>query len=287
MKIASDWKDYEIIDASNGLKLEKWGNITLLRPSPEIIWDKGDLSKIYVGNIDAIYHRSNKGGGSWESLKNIPDRWTINYKNLKFNLKLMGFKHTGLFPEQAVNWDYIIEKIKNSNREIKVLNLFGYTGGASIAALSAGAHVVHVDSSKGMNEWCKENVILNNLENRPIRYLTDDCLKFVKREIRRENKYDAIIMDPPSFGRGANGEVWTFEENINELINLTSKLLSDDALFMIVNSYSAGVSGTVIENIMKLNIKNKGTFVTNEIGLNIKTKNLILPCGVTTKWESN
>ncbi len=285
MKVASDWKDYEIIDASNGEKLERWNNIILLRPSPEIIWNKGDLSKIYKDTINAKYNRSNKGGGSWENFKRVPDRWIVSYKNLKFNLKQMGFKHTGLFPEQAVNWDYIIDKVSNAGRSVKVLNLFGYTGGATVAALYAGADVVHVDSSKGMNEWCKENVYLNKLEDKNIRYLTDDVLKFVKREIRRGNKYDGIVMDPPSYGKGANGEIWTFENNINELIELCSKLLSDDALFMLVNTYSAGYSGTIVENLLKLNIKNKGKFSTDEIGLNITNNNLILPCGVTTKWE--
>ncbi len=287
MKIASEWKDYEIIDASNGEKLERWGDVTLLRPSPEIIWNKGILSQRYAGTIDAVYHRSNKGGGSWENYKKVPEKWIINYKNLKFNLKQMGFKHTGLFPEQAVNWDYVMEKIKSSNRSLKILNLFGYTGAASVAALSAGAEVVHVDSSKGMNEWCKENVLLNNLQEKPIRYLTDDVLKFVKREIRRGNKYDGIIMDPPSFGRGTNGEVWTFEEHINELVELTAELLTEDALFMLINSYSAGISGAVIENIMKTYIKKDGIFSYSEIGLNITTGKLVLPCGVTTKWESS
>ncbi len=286
MLVANDWKDYEIIDASNGEKIERWGHVTLLRPSPEVIWDKGYLGQIYKDSINAVYHRSNKGGGSWENKKSMPERWIINYKCLKFNLKQMGFKHTGLFPEQAVNWDYIMDKVGNAGRKVKVLNLFGYTGAASLAALYAGADVVHVDSSKGMNEWCKENVALNNLQDRNIRYLTDDVIKFVKREIRRENKYDGIIMDPPSYGKGANGEVWTFEANINELIELCSKLLSEDALFMLVNSYSAGYSGTIVENIMKLNIKKEGTFITNEIGLNISKNNLILPCGVTTRWES-
>ncbi len=285
MRVADGWEDYKILDTSNGEKLEKWGNVTLLRPSPEIIWNKGELIKIYNSQIDAVYNRSNKGGGSWENLKRVPEKWIINYKNLKFNLKQMGFKHTGLFPEQAVNWDFIINKIKESKKEVKVLNLFGYTGGASIAALSAGASVVHVDSSKGMNEWCKENVILNNLADKPIRFLTDDVLKFVKREIRRGNKYDGIVMDPPSYGKGANGEIWTFENNINELISLCSELLSDDAIFMIVNSYSAGYSGTIVENIMKLNVKNKGKFSSSEIGLKIENSNLILPCGITTIWE--
>ncbi len=285
MKIAKDWIDYEIIDASCGEKIERWKDIVLLRPSPEIIWNNGFLGQTHRDKFHAIYHRSNKGGGSWENKKSMPDRWIVNYKNLKFNIKQMGFKHTGLFPEQAVNWDYIIDTVQKSDKKVKVLNLFGYTGGATVAALYAGADVVHVDSSKGMNEWCKENVILNDLQDKNIRYLTDDVLKFVNREIRRGNKYDAIIMDPPSYGKGANGEIWTFESNINELISCCNELLSDDALFMLVNSYSAGISGTVIENIMKTIMKRNGKYTTTEIGLPITTNNLILPCGVTTKWE--
>ncbi len=288
MRLAREWKDYEIIDASNGEKLERWGNIVLLRPSPEIIWNQGNLRKKHFHEIDAIYNRSNKGGGSWENLCDMPERWTVSYKHLKFNLKQMGFKHTGLFPEQAVNWDYVMDKITNSDitgRSVKILNLFGYTGAASVAALSKGADVVHVDSSKGMNEWCKENVALNKLQDKNIRYLTDDVLKFLKREIRRGNKYDGIIMDPPSYGKGANGEIWTFENNINELLDLTSQLLSDEALFLLVNSYSAGISGTIIENMLKIKINKPGTFKTSEIGLKITNNNLTLPCGVTTIWE--
>ncbi len=287
MKVADGWEDYKIIDASNKEKLEIWGNVTLLRPSPEIIWDDRELYYEYKEKIDAVYTRSTSGGGSWKNLKKMPDRWVINYKDLKFNLKQMGFKHTGLFPEQAVNWDFIIESVKKSDKEVKVLNLFGYTGAASVAALYAGASVVHVDSSKGMNEWCKENVSLNNLQDKNIRYLTDDVLKFVKREIRRGNKYDGIVMDPPSYGRGANGEIWTFENNIKELIELTSELLSDDAIFYIVNSYSAGYSGEIIKNLIKKNITFPGNVEVNELGLKIEKDNLVLPCGVTTRWERN
>lgn len=286
MLVAKDWKEYKIIDASNKEKLEIWNNVTLLRPSPEIIWDDRELFPIYRNSINAVYSRSNTGGGAWKNITTVPDRWIINYKNLKFNLKQMGFKHTGLFPEQAVNWDYIIDKIQNGKKEMKVLNLFGYTGAASVAALYAGASVVHVDSSKGMNQWCKENVELNNLSDKPIRYLTDDVLKFVKREIRRGNKYDGIIMDPPSYGKGAKGEIWTFENNIKELIELTSQLLSEDAQFFIVNSYSTGYSGTIIENLIKRYIKINGKTEVHEIGLQIEKDNLILPCGLTTRWES-
>lgn len=286
MRIAKEWVDYKILDASNKEKLEIWGNVKLLRPSPDIIWDYRDLRHIY-NDIDAVYNRSDKGGGYWKNLKDVPERWIISYKNLKFNLKQMGFKHTGLFPEQAVNWDFIINKISKENREVKVLNLFGYTGGASVAALSVGANVVHVDASKGMNEWCKENVILNNFQDRPIRYLTDDVLKFVKREIRRSNTYDVIIMDPPSYGKGSNGEIWHFEDNIKELIELTSELLSDDAILYMVNTYSTGFSGKIIENLMRLHIDKTGDFSSDEIGLKIENTDLVLPCGVTTIWESS
>ena len=204
MKLCNDWKDYELIDASKGQKYERWGNVYLLRPDPQAVWDNGDLSDKYSSKIDAIYYRSKSGGGHWENIKNVPGAWTINYKNLTFNIKQMGFKHTGLFPEQAVNWDYMIDKIKNSGREIKVLNLFAYTGGATVACLYAGASVCHVDSSRGMVEWAKENVNSSNLSDRHVRYIVDDVIKFVQREIRRGNKYDAIILDPPSYGRGAS-----------------------------------------------------------------------------------
>lgn len=289
MELANNWKDYEIIDASLGEKLERWGNFYLLRPDPSIIWDNGDLKQKYSGKIDAIYHRSNKGGGYWENIKNVPDRWQIKYDNLTFNLKLMGFKHTGLFPEQAVNWDFLRNKIKNSGRNIKVLNLFAYTGGATVACLSAGASVTHVDSSKGMVEWCKENVIDSGYKEANIRYLVDDCIKFVKREIRRGNHYDGIIMDPPSFGRGTNGEVWQFEKDTFEFIKLCSELLSDKPLFFLVSSYSAGVSGEVVANMLKISLNDRfdGKISCSEIGIPIKNTQLCLPCGNYTRWEAN
>ena len=252
MELANKWKDYEVIDASLGMKYERFGNYYLLRPDPEVIWDNGNLEEKYKGRIDAIYHRSNKGGGYWENIKNVPERWQIKYDNLVINLKLMGFKHTGIFPEQGVNWDYIKEKISKANREVKVLNLFAYTGGSTLAGLSANASVTHVDSSKGMVDWCKENVNDSGYKDAKVRYLIDDCIKFVKREIRRGNKYDAIIMDPPSYGRGANGETWQFEENIFELIDLCSQILSDKPVFFLVSSYSAGISGEVIANMLRL-----------------------------------
>ena len=286
MWLANDWQDYEIIDSSNGMKLERWKDIYLLRPDPQIIWDNGDLLKKYP-NINAVYYRSNKGGGHWENLKKTPSDWTINYKDLTFNIKQMGFKHTGLFPEQAVNWDFMMNKIKNSNRDIKVLNLFAYTGGASVACLKAGASVVHVDSSRGMVDWCKENVKATKLEDKPIRYLVDDVVKFVKREIRRGNKYDAIIMDPPSYGRGANGEVWDIEKDLDNLVSLCSELLSDHPLFFLINSYTGGLTKEVINNLFKLRIlpKYKGTVNIEEIGLSITKNDLILPCGITGRVE--
>ena len=288
MNVSSDWKEYEIIDASNGMKYERWGNYYLLRPDPQIIWNNGDLKDKY-SNIDAIYFRSNKGGGHWENNNSIPSSWIINYKELKFNIKQMGFKHTGLFPEQAVNWDFMINKIKNSSRKIKVLNLFGYTGGATIACMSAGAHVTHVDSSRGMVDWCKENVSLNKFDTTNVRYIVDDVVKFVQREIRRGNKYDAIIMDPPSYGRGSNGEVWDIEKNLNYLVEICSDVLSDDPLFFLINSYTTGLSSTVLSNLLslKINSKYKGIITCGEVGLPIKNNNLILPCGIYGRWEKN
>ena len=288
MLISTDWKDYELIDCGNGEKLERWGNITLLRPDPQIIWNNADLSKKY-NNINAIYHRSNKGGGHWENLRNTPSSWKIKYKNLTFLVKQMGFKHTGLFPEQAINWDFMIEKIKKSKRNIKVLNLFAYTGGASVACLSAGASVVHVDSSRGMVDWCKENVKASGLEDKPIRYIVDDVVKFVKREIRRGNKYDAIIMDPPSYGRGTNGEVWDIEKNLLDLVNLCVELLSDKPLFFIINTYTTGLSKEVFSNLLKSTVGKKynGNIYSEEIGLPITSNKLVLPCGICSRYESN
>ena len=285
---ADNWKDYEILDASLGEKLERWGDIILLRPDPQVVWNKGKLYEKYHSQIDAVYHRSNKGGGHWENLKDIPSSWQIKYKDLTFNIKQMGFKHTGLFPEQAVNWDFMIDKIKKSKREIKVLNLFAYTGGASVACLSAGASVVHVDSSRGMVDWCKENVRASGFEERPIRYLVDDVLKFVEREIRRGNKYDAIIMDPPSYGRGANGEVWDIEKNLNYLVERCTEILSDKPLFFLINSYTTGLSPTVLENLLKLNLsKYKGKISSGEVGIPITNDDLILPCGIYGRWEED
>ncbi len=275
MEIVNDFKDYEIIDATNGQKYERWNNIYLLRPDPLILWKNKDFK---INKLDATYIRSNKGGGYWDNT-NL-NTFQVQYKDLKFNLKQMGFKHTGLFPEQAVNWNYMKEKIKKSGRPIKVLNLFAYTGGASLACLSAGASVVHVDSSKGMVEWAKENIKLNHFEDKPIRFIVDDCVKFVKREIRRGNKYDVIIMDPPSYGKGANGEIWSLEKNLFELVDLCTSLLSDKPLFLLINSYS-GLSPIVIENILKItNKKDNVKIISDEIGLPITKNNLVLPCGI-------
>ena len=285
MNIANNWKDYEILDMADGEKLERWGDIFLVRPDPQIIWKEKTFPNKWK-KINARYNRSKTGGGSWEYTNSLPKAWQIKYKDLVFNIKPMGFKHTGLFPEQAVNWDWMIDKIENEKREIKVLNLFAYTGGATVACLSAGASVCHVDSSKGMTAWAKENVISSGLEKASVRYIVDDVLKFVNREIRRGNKYDAIIMDPPSYGRGANGEVWKFEENIDELIKLCSKVLSDDPLFFLVNSYTTGISSTVIENILKMDLKLKhGKYTCGEIGLPMTDSKLTLPCGIFAKWE--
>lgn len=284
MLISNDWKDYECIDAGNGEKLERWKDIVLRRPDPWALWTH-KTDNIWK-NYHAIYHRSDKGGGYWENIKKFPDFWTIKYKELTFKVSPTGFKHTGLFPEQAANWDFIINKIKKSNRKVKVLNLFAYTGGATVACLSAGAEVCHVDSSKGMTLWAKENVESSGLSKNPVRYIVDDVIKFVQREIRRGNKYDAIIMDPPSYGRGKNGEVWQFEENISDLVNLCSQVLSDDPLFFLINSYTTGISSKVLENILELNIKNKGKITSGEIGLPMKNSKLILPCGIYGRWEN-
>jgi len=285
MNIANNWKDYEILDMADGEKLERWGNIILVRPDPQIIWKEKQFPNKWK-NINAKYNRSKTGGGSWEYTSNLPKAWQIKYNDLVFNIKPMGFKHTGLFPEQAVNWEWMINKIKNEKREVKVLNLFAYTGGATVACLSAGASVCHVDSSKGMTAWAKENVVSSGLEKASVRYIVDDVFKFVNREIRRGNKYDAIIMDPPSYGRGANGEVWKFEENIDELIKLCSKVLSDNPLFFLVNSYTTGISSTVIENILKMDLKFKnGKYSCGEIGLPMTDSNMVLPCGIFAKWE--
>ena len=287
MNIANEWKDYEILDMANGEKLERWKNIVLVRPDPQIIWkDKTFPEKWNKAN--AVYKRSNKGGGGWNYKTKLPESWQIKYKDLTFNIKPMGFKHTGLFPEQAVNWDWMINKIKNAKRSIKVLNLFAYTGGATVACLYAGASVCHVDSSKGMVAWAKENVASSKLQDKPVRYIVDDVVKFVQREIRRGNKYDAIIMDPPSYGRGANGEVWQFENNIYDLVELCTKVLSDNPLFFLINSYTTGISSKVLENILNLTVnkEHNGKVSSGEIGLPMENSKLVLPCGIYGRWEN-
>ena len=287
MEIAKNWKDYEIIDMSNGEKLERWGDKILIRPDPQIIWPSKSYPKKW-DEADARYNRSNQGGGSWQTFNKLPASWQVKYRNLVFNVKPMGFKHTGLFPEQAVNWDWMISKIEKANRPIKVLNLFAYTGGATVACLSAGASVTHVDSSKGMVAWAKENVESSGLKDAPVRYLIDDVVKFVQREIRRGNKYDAIIMDPPSYGRGSNGEVWKFEDNLCDLVELCNQILVDDPLFVLINSYTTGISSKVLANILDLYIaKGKPGKVSNgEIGLPMSNSNLILPCGIYGRYEN-
>ena len=280
MRVANDWKEYKAIATGDGEKLENWNGIILLRPDPQVIWhSKSRLSK-YKG-LNAWYHRSETGGGAWQFLKDTPDEWTISYKNLKFSLKTMGFKHTGLFPEQAYNWDKMIELIKGAKREINVLNLFGYTGGATVACASAGANVCHVDAAKNMVERCKENIRLSGLENAHIRYIVDDCTKFVQREIKRGHKYDAIIMDPPSYGRGSNGEVWKLEDNLVDFVSLCSEVLSDKPLFVLINSYTTGLGATVLENILKITMqKYKGKVEAYELCLPTE-ENINLPCGTS------
>ena len=287
MIIANEWKDYKIIDMANGQKLEKWGKITLSRPDPQIIWNEKSFPNLWK-EADAIYERSKSGGGSWKYNKKLPESWKIKYKNLTFNIKPMGFKHTGLFPEQAVNWDWMINKIKSEKREIKVLNLFAYTGGATVACLSAGASVCHVDSSKGMVLLAKENVHSSGLEDKKVRFIIDDVNKFVQREIRRGNLYDAIVMDPPSYGRGAKGEIWQFENNIYDLVNLCTKVLSKNPLFFLINSYTTGISSTVLGNILNLTVlkKHAGKIESGEIGLPMENSKMVLPCGIYGRWEA-
>ncbi|MEG0026459.1 MAG: class I SAM-dependent methyltransferase [Bacilli bacterium] len=284
--VSSDWEDYECLDAGNGEKLERFGKILLRRPDPQAIWNINYNN--YWNNIDGQYYRSSKGGGYWQFNKQLPQFWTIKYKELLFKVAPTNFKHMGLFPEQAVNWDYMIAKIKKSGRAIKVLNLFAYTGGATVACLKAGATVVHVDASKGMVNWAKENVSLSQLDDCDVRYIVDDCIKFVEREVRRGNVYDAIIMDPPSYGRGPNGEIWKFEKNVYDLILKCMLILSDNPLFFLINSYTTGISSTVLENILRLTLLVKfpdGQISAGEIGLPVTTNALILPCGIYGRWE--
>lgn len=286
MRYTSDWKDYELIDCSDGDKLERWGNITLVRPDPQVIW-KTEKKNLLWRKADAYYKRSKSGGGKWEIAKKVPDRWQIKYKDLTFNVKNMGFKHTGIFPEQAVNWDYTRKLIREAGRELKVLNLFAYTGGATIACLKEGASVVHVDASKGMVAWAKENAAASGVADAKVRWIVDDCIKFVQREIRRGNKYDIIIMDPPSYGRGPGGEVWKLEDEVYDFVELCSRLLYEDSVMMLINSYTTGLSASVMEYILGAVVKPKfsGKVSSSEIGLPVSETGMILPCGASAIWE--
>lgn len=286
MWVADGWKDYEVLDTSNGEKLERWGDYILVRPDPQVIWDTPHDHPAWKKK-NGHYHRSNKGGGEWEFF-DLPKQWSIHYKELTFQLKPFSFKHTGLFPEQATNWDWFGDKIRSAGRPIKVLNLFAYTGGATLASASAGAAVTHVDASKGMVTWAKENAVSSGLKDAPIRWIVDDCKKFVEREIRRGNHYDGIIMDPPSYGRGPKGEIWKIEEAIFPFIELCAQLLSDAPLFFLVNSYTTGLAPAVLTYMISTALKGRGGHVeSQEIGLPVTSSGLILPCGASGRWEAD
>lgn len=284
MWIADNWKDYEVLDTSNGEKCERWGDYILVRPDPQVIWNTPHSHPAWK-HKNGHYHRSSKGGGEWEFF-DLPKEWSIHYKELTFRLKPFSFKHTGLFPEQAVNWDWCAEKIKQAGRAVKVLNLFAYTGGATLSAAAAGASVTHVDASKGMVTWAKENAAASALWDAPIRWLVDDCVKFVEREIRRGNTYDGIIMDPPSYGRGPKGEIWKIEDNIFPFIELCTKILAKDAVFFLINSYTTGLQPAVLSYMMNTAITKKwgGKVEASEIGLPVTKSGLILPCGASGRW---
>ena len=286
MRVADGWKDYELLDCSDGERLERWGEVILIRPAPQVIWKTPKKHPMWK-NANARYLRSSTGGGHWEILRKTPDSWRINYKDLSLNVKTMGFKHTGIFPEQAVNWDYTAEIIKKAGRPVKVLNLFSYTGGATVACLKAGAQVVHVDASKGMVAWAKENAAVSSVADRPVRWIVDDCIKFVQREIRRGNKYDIIIMDPPSYGRGPGGEVWKLEDEVYSFVELCTKVLSDDPLMVLINSYTTGLSPAVMQYILgALVVPQFGGEVTgSEIGLPVTRTGMVLPCGASAIWK--
>lgn len=285
MRVSDKWKDYELIDCSDGERLERWGKYILIRPDPQVIWSTPKTNGLWY-NADARYLRSSSGGGSWNVYKKLPDVWQIGYSDLRFNIKPMGFKHTGIFPEQAVNWDMTADIIRKAGREVKMLNLFAYTGGATVSAMNAGAAVTHVDASKGMVQWAKENAETSGVASRPVRWLVDDCKKFVEREIRRGNKYDIIIMDPPSYGRGPGGEVWKLENEVYSLCELCAGLLSDDALLFLINSYTTGLSPSVMSYILASLIKpvHGGNVYADEIGLPVTQSGLILPSGASAYW---
>lgn len=286
MRVSDKWKEYELLDCTNGERLERWGDIILIRPDPQVIWKTGRRHPLWR-KANARYNRSQSGGGHWELLGKLPDRWEIAYGDLKFNIKTMGFKHTGLFPEQAANWDLVREMIESAHRPLKVLNLFAYTGGATVAALKSGAHVTHVDASKGMVQWAKENTVSSGVADAPVRWLVDDCIKFVQREIRRGNKYDIIIMDPPSYGRGPGGEVWKLEDEVYGFVELCEQLLSDEAEAILINSYTTGLSPSVMEYILGSTVVPKhGGFVSgSELGLTATQSGMPLPCGATAIWR--
>lgn len=290
MWTANNWNDYEVIDTSQGEKLERWGDYLLVRPDPQVIWNTPKRHRGWK-HPNGHYHRSSRGGGEWEFF-DLPQQWSISYDSpachgLTFNLKPFSFKHTGLFPEQAVNWDWFSEKIRNAGRPVKVLNLFAYTGGATLAAAAAGANVTHVDASKGMVGWAKENAVSSGLEKAPIRWLVDDCMKFVEREIRRGNHYDGIIMDPPSYGRGPKGEIWKIEESIHPFIQACTRLLSDDPLFFLVNSYTTGLAPAVLTYMISTELRQfDGVTESSEIGLPVTQSGLVLPCGASGRWSS-
>ncbi len=286
MWIANNWKDYEVLDTSGGEKLERWGKYLLVRPDPQVIWNTPHEHPGWKKK-NGHYHRSCKGGGEWEFI-NLPDEWSISYKELTFHLKPFSFKHTGLFPEQAVNWDWFSDLIIHAGRPVKVLNLFAYTGGATVSAAKAGAQVTHVDASKGMVSWAKENAAASGLADAPIRWLVDDCTKFAEREIRRGNHYDGIIMDPPSYGRGPKGEIWKIEENIFPFVELTTKLLSDKPLFFLINSYTTGLQPAVLSYMLNLTVKKQfgGKVAAEEIGLPVSGTGLVLPCGASGRWQA-
>ena len=286
MRVADGWKDYELLDCSDGERLERWGDVILIRPDPQVIWKTPKKHPMWK-NANARYLRSSTGGGHWEILRKTPDSWRINYKDLSLNVKTMGFKHTGIFPEQAVNWDYTAEIIKKAGRPVRVLNLFSYTGGATVACLKAGAQVVHVDASKGMVAWAKENAAASSVADRPVRWIVDDCIKFVQREIRRGNKYDIIIMDPPSYGRGPGGEVWKLEDEVYSFVELCTKVLSDDPLMVLINSYTTGLSPAVMQYILGALVVPKfgGEVTGSEIGLPVTRTGMVLPCGASAIWK--
>lgn len=286
MRTAEKWKEYELIDASEGERLERWGDIVLIRPDPQVIWSTDKTNPLWE-NAHARYIRSQTGGGHWQRFSPLPDSWRISYDMLTFNVKPMGFKHTGIFPEQAVNWDWMINTIKECVRPVRVLNLFGYTGASTLACVWAGAHTTHVDASKGMVTWGRENAALSGLDDRPMRWLVDDCVKFVQREKRRGSTYDAIIMDPPSYGRGPGGEIWKLEEQIYSFVELCSSLLSDNPLFFMINSYSAGLSPSVMGYILNVVLSGRqgGKVAADEIGLPVTQSKSVLPCGATAIWQ--